>query len=386
MKHLVILTILWLAPLAAAGGVLIPAGYQGLVQQDFATGGQKDAKAPVANASRDPWLWPFAADSIWNMPIGSNAVYKPAGLQPAKHVGVDTQILLRTTAADPEREVLKSPSFKSRVGTEPLGFRLRVPDDWTIPDAGSANPYGLTPNACYAILLPDGKSVLQGTCICRPQPGGPVYLPGWTARPGNRQPISLTGDGLGKIGQGASGLSTLGGTLRKGELVGEDPIRHVIKLNPYAARFCFYSQEIPGWRWPGHKADSYAAEEYKGTNRAVVMGSLLALKPDATPESLGIKTAPGRKLFHVLQDYGTYFAEDAHWDTWDLVVERDAEKEFEQAHGFSMKSETWRDEVNRLVIALQVIDNNGPQSIGGGGRPRQPLAPPFTREQKEQAK
>nr|MCU0875058.1 hypothetical protein [Pirellulaceae bacterium] len=175
-------------------------------------------------------------------------------------------------------------------------------------------------------------------------------------------------------------------TLRKGELVGERPIRHVIKLNPYAARFCFYSQHIPGWRWPAHKADSYAASEYKGTNPAVVMGSLLALRPDATPERLGIQTAAGRKLFHVLQDYGTYFAEDAHWDTWDLVVERDAEKEFEQAYGFSMKSGTWRDEVNRLVIALHVVDNNGRQSIGGGGEPRQPLAPPFTPEPKAPAK
>jgi hypothetical protein len=51
-----------------------------------------------------------------------------------------------------------------------------------------------------------------------------------------------------------------------------------------------------------------------------------------------------------------------------------------------MKSGTWRDEVNRLVIALHVVDNNGRQSIGGGGEPRQPLAPPFTPEPKAPAK
>ena len=80
-----------------------------------------------------------------------------AAERPAQHVGVDTQILLKTSAQDPEREVLRSPSFSSRIGTEPLGFRLRVPDAWTVPDAGQDNPYGLTPNACYAILLPDGE-------------------------------------------------------------------------------------------------------------------------------------------------------------------------------------------------------------------------------------
>lgn len=242
---------------------------------------------------------------------------------------------------------------------------------------GKDNPYGLTPNANYAILLPDGISVLEGARICRPEPGGPIYLPAYMNRPANRQPVSLTGDGLSRIGQGASKMSTLGGTLRLGELVGDQPIRHAIKLNPFAARYCYYSPEIPGWRWPARAADAYAAEKYRGSNPAVVMGSLLALLPDVTPAALGLQTAPGRKLFHVLQDYGAYFTEDAAWDTWDLVVERDAEKEFERAHGFSMKSPTWRDEINRLVVALHVVDNNAPGRIGGGGTPRQTLAPPF---------
>ena len=342
----------------------------------------ESSETPVKQAARDPWLWPFASDSIWNMPIGSRAVYQPANLQPAKHVGVDTQILLRTSAMDPEAEVIGSPSFKSRsTGSNSLGFKLRVPNAWTVPDAGKGNPYGLTPNACYAILLPDGVSVLQGACICRPQPGGPVYLPAYMKFGNNRTPVRLKGDGLGKMGQGASGLSTLGGTLRLGELVGDEPIRHVIKLNPFAARYCFYSKEIPGWRWPAHKADSYAPGQYKGTNSALVMGTLLALKPDARPESLGLQTKAGRKLFQVLQDYGAYFTEDAAWDTWDLIVERDAEKEFEQAHGFSMKSPMWRDEVNRLVIALQIVENNSPQTHGGGGIPRRPLAPAFSQDQ-----
>ncbi len=333
------------------------------------------AKEPVV--ARDPWLWPFSPDSIWNMPIGSGAVYVPAELQPAEHVGVDTQILLKTIPQDPLREVLGSPSFSSRIGTEPLGFRLRVPDTWTVPDAGEDNPYGLTPNACYAILLPDGKQVFQGSRICRPVPGGPVYLPDFMKYADNREHVSVTGDGMSERGQGATGMSTLGGTLRLGELVGDKPIRHAIKLNPFAARYCYYSQEMPGWRWPALRADSYASQEYKGTNPALVMGSLLALKPEATPEALGLKTDAGRKLFHVLQDYGAYFTEDAAWDTWDLIVERDAEIEFEKAHGFSMKSEVWRDEINRLVVALHVIENNGSQSVGGGGKPRRPLAPPF---------
>ena len=31
--------------------------------------------------SRDPLKWPFAKNSAWNMPIGSGAVYAPAGIK-----------------------------------------------------------------------------------------------------------------------------------------------------------------------------------------------------------------------------------------------------------------------------------------------------------------
>lgn len=37
-------------------------------------------------ASRDPLAWPFVQSSIWNMPIGSEAVYVPANIPPQKQV------------------------------------------------------------------------------------------------------------------------------------------------------------------------------------------------------------------------------------------------------------------------------------------------------------
>jgi len=329
--------------------------------------------------TRDPWLWPFSADSIWNTPIGSGAVYKPANLGAARHVGCDIQILVRTSNEYPEREVYDSPTWGPgrATGTQKLGFTLRVPDDWTVPDAGKGNPYGLTPNFNFAFLMPDGMNILTGCKVCRPTPGSPIYMPKWMAIKGNRRVVSLTSDGMQGGGQGASGMSSLGGTIRLGELASDRPIRHVIKINPWAAKYCYYSEEVPGWRWPARRADSYAAGKYRGPDPALVMGTLLALKPEATPRQLGIRTAPGLKLFFTLQNYGAYFTEDAAWDTWDLIVERDAEKEFERAHGFSMKSARWRDEVNGLMQALYIVDNNAPGRIGGGGRPRQPLAPPL---------
>lgn len=44
---------------------------------------------------RHPVLWPFAQTSIWNMPIGSDAVYVPAGIEPSPVRGltIDEDIL-----------------------------------------------------------------------------------------------------------------------------------------------------------------------------------------------------------------------------------------------------------------------------------------------------
>ncbi len=38
------------------------------------------SRADEFPATRDPLGWPFAQDSIWNMPVGSNAQYLPADI------------------------------------------------------------------------------------------------------------------------------------------------------------------------------------------------------------------------------------------------------------------------------------------------------------------
>lgn len=355
------------------GGIESPSG--GGWTGGAATGGTGGMESP---ARRDPWLWPFAADSIWNVPIGSSAVYAKVSLRASANVGVDIQHLLKTAAADPEREVRGNDTFGPGrcTGDAVLPFTVRIADDWLVPDAGSS-PYGLTPNSNFALLLPDGITLLQGTTLARCAPGGPMYVPSWMQWPNNQGRESVRGDGVSGGGQGASGMSALGGTLRLGELTGKSPIRHAIKINPWGERDLYYSASLPGFKWPARAADSYAKDSYRGLDPNVVMGSRLALDPKLTPETLGIETEPGKRLFAALQDYGVYFTEDAAWDTWDLIIERGAELEFESAWGFSMASEKWRGEVNKLMQSLSAVTNETPTNIAGGGTPRQPLAPPF---------
>jgi len=327
---------------------------------------------------RNPWLWPFTQTSIWNMPIGTNAIYEEANLEAADNVGFDIQHLLELSYDNPERDVLGSEVWgPGRCdGTTFLGFTLHVPDNWIVPDAGNS-PYGLTPNSNFAFRLPDSDMVFEGNQVSRCVEAGPVYMPIWMQYPNNRKYQSIRGNGLIGGGQGASGMSALGGTIRKGEFISDNPIRHAIKINPWAAKYCYYTDTLPGYKWPAIGADSYAAEQYKGDNPNIVMGSLFAIQPQIKSETIGIQTLPGQKLFFTMQNYGVYFTEDAAWDTWDIIIERDAEKEFENTFGFSMTSETWKKELNKLMESLSVVSNNSSNQIGGGGTPMQPLAPNF---------
>lgn len=344
---------------------------------------------PLSAQTRNPLLRPYTSASIWNMPIGSDAVYEPANLTPAQFSGADIVHILITSESFPSRDIFaERGSFNIGGGRcsmmdLDLGFDLNVPDDWLVPDSGNS-PYGGTPNSSFAIITTDSLRSIQGQVLARCDVGGPVFMPDFMRFEGNRRESNLRGDGLsdiGTAGHGASGLSTLGGTIRLGELTGTEPIRHAIKINPFANKSLHYSAAVPGFRWPASRADNYANNpdspiRYNpDADSNLVMGALLALPPEATPASLGLTTDAGRKLFFAMQNYGVYFAEDAAFDTWDIVAERDVEIAFEETYGFGFESATWLAELNKLMTALSVIVNNGPNSIGGGGTPRVPLSP-----------
>lgn len=321
-----------------------------------------------AEAARDPWLRPFASSSIWNTAIGSAARYKPAHIRPAVTIGLDDELLYRVPADSPVRPVFAPAGWDHRAGgTQRLGS-LQLPDDLIVPDARK----GWTPNNSAALLMPDGRTVRNIGPMCRPTAGGPVY--GFVFNPDT----DLRGDGI--IGShGGSGMSALGGSIRLGELTGPEPIHHAIKLELFCKRYAYYGPGQLGFRWPAVRADAYAEKEYGGTDRELVMGSLLAIPPDVKIEDLKLKSAVGRKLFAALQDYGGYLVDDTAWDCHSVCAEQGVGQEVERAFGlkFDGSSADLKDDLNALFTRLAVVTNNGPNSVGGGGTPRRPQAPPL---------
>jgi hypothetical protein len=275
------------------------------------------------------------------MPIGSGAQYVPAGIA---YAGAWQGQITRD-----EELIGLNPSDPIKVlnGDD----RVHVPS-WMEHDGSW--------NGCAALLLDDGRTVAQGQPL-ELSPGG---NPSWQYTFPSPY-VDLYGDGRGGC-HGGSGLSGFGGSLRPGELNGADPIRHVLKINLFGERFLSCQQG--GYRWPAYRADGYMdCNSYGGDNPALRMGSLLAIHPSVNCDTV-VSSRHARKLCHALQDYGAYVVDDTAWDVHAFALDSNAE--FGDGGSF-------HPDMQELFTMLQVVNNNSASSIGGGGTPRAPLAPPI---------
>jgi len=342
---------------------------------------------------RDPLLWPFSRDSIWNLPIGASAVYVAANIQQATQRGMttDPDVIILTPNATMTAVYYNSDGWSggSRCATQGnVLFNAPIPGNFVVQGAGPNNPDGTTPNYATAILMPDGHTLTQGQPFARCTADGSATM-WWSVS------NDLYGTGV-EGGHGGSKLSSIGGTIRLGELVPGGVIRHVMKVNLYGLYNYYYDASSHGYRWPASQADSCASTCYGGTTSALRMGSLLAIPASVNIDGLGLETEPAKILARAFQDYGAYAVDDTAWSVYAIETEFGpqgrVEDEFSAAWGFSISAATkgvpWARDMDRLFGALNVVDNwdesqwtsvsasNGAQGVGGG-TPRVGWAPEF---------
>ncbi|MEM9746527.1 MAG: hypothetical protein AAF945_07515 [Actinomycetota bacterium] len=312
----------------------------------------------TAAPTRDPWLRPFTSTSIWNMPIGTGAQYSHANFGYTKHHARETSYLVKTDPSDPVLPVYNMGHWRDRcTGTKDTGLRLHVPDDLQ-PKPASGQ---ITPNNPAVFLQPDGRTLVNLGALARC--GGKLHAD----RPGSTI-TDLYGDGI-EGAHGASYLSQLGGAIRPGDMIGDEPIRHALNILVWADYLYWGGTKESSYRWPARSSDAYAGpERYRGNDPQLRMGSLLALPPNLQPADLGISTREGRKIFEALRDYGAYITDDAAWDATYIGVDEQALDEFPWGTA-------QQDDMAKMVQSLHVVTNNGPNSTGGGGTPRRPLLP-----------
>jgi len=349
--------------------------------------------------SRDPIYWPFAADSIWNMPIHNNAVYVDSGLD--LHMPLDAgpttdqEILILSPGSPvvPVQESFAGFDGLDRCDTANLTgatlFEAPVPENWSTGGGSEGNMSG-------AILLEDYDTVIETQPLHVCSEGG-LVTSGWAWSPESIR----TGGGI-TGSHGGSGMSSLGGSIRYNELLPGSVIYHALKMNFYARYAYSYTGDTPGYRWPAPTADGYASPEtYGGTVPAMVLGSLLALEPNFDITSL--QTEPARIIAQAAQDYGIYAVDDTYWDVFGLLVEwgtdgssnRSVTDQFQATYGYGIDdgpllncteaSDACRfsQDMWNIISHLKVIDNNTATTIGGGPNSdtvnrRAPLAPAFS--------
>jgi hypothetical protein len=279
-----------------------------------------------------------------------------------------------------------------------LFFQAPIPANYVVPNSGHNNG--------AAILLNDGISIVQTQPFtkCAGYSYGTTMQVPWSV---SAWQYNLdTGDGI--LGaHGGSNLSTLGGTIRLGELRPGTQMRHALKVNVDSATalgLCAGNFSAC-FTWPAATADSYASNLGSGygaasnnTNSAMKMGALLAIPATVDINTIGLQSVPGKMLAWTLQNYGAYIVDSRASPGFDLAIEDGANgskgAEFQADYGFAFDGRLgymtltdstgqptaqakWVRDIRLIIDYLRVVSNNSPTSIGGGGTPRQPLAPPF---------
>jgi chitodextrinase len=343
----------------------------------------------INSQTRDPFLHPFAVESVWNLPLHRDA-WLPENNVDANIdvVGIPQYLkgekvrLFIEDPTDPLREFHRVKwSDRCTDHSHYENNYLHFPDDYVFNGEGTGQA-----NAAWVMIKPDRTTIWDGTLFTRCTAGG--WVGGAWFGPG--RPYSLFGSGAGDPvtnmndlsqvdiwGHGASRISAFGGLIRKGELTSpeSEPIQHALKFTIRAQKYLCDCDLIPHdpFVWPAQGRDGYACDDnaknvYRGTNPYFLMGSLLALPPNLTKEDLNLTTLVARKIFDALQTYGGYVVEDTgEADNWQFHFDDEAlATDWPQGNHDRFNGNIYYSEITRILAKLHIITKNDPDNIGGG--------------------
>jgi hypothetical protein len=346
---------------------------------------------------RDRFYWPFNSSSIWNTAIGSSAVFLPANIYSGSgdfglpvEIHNDQEWIIRTTYTDPIVQWIDDSNNFPGMCTATGKFApemIPIPANFTTDCVANNNAAG--------VLLPDNVTLIQMQPLYRPK-GGNEPIIAWY-HTGAPQPfpwnLSILDDGnLGA--HGGSGLSSIGGSIRSGELQpNAPPITHALKLELDAHLYYYWDKvhESSCYTWPAIGCDTMYNSfiGYNGTNPYLKPGALLAVPATLAPDVFAnLTTIPGKRILSALVDFGGYIVDDtgSKQGGGAICMEHAVNEEVLSTYGYSIAIEnplvpTQGGELYFDIVtifkALQIVTNNSPTTIGGGGIPRQPPPPPF---------
>ncbi len=338
---------------------------------------------------RDPLQWPYPPDSIWNHPLGAEAELVPLNMEIPRDMtlNIEEDILIIAPEAAPKSIIAHDAAWRdgvtrcgSRTG-EVLAEALPIPEGWHT-DPGY---HGVKPNHSAAIVMPDLTLFeTQPFHIC---PDG-IAVSQYTNE--TWQGDSLLTGGMGGHpdggSHGGSFMTAFGGTIRLGEWVPGGNIPHTLKFEVHSIDVLSSSSQ--GFRWPALRADAGYQNGYGGSVPEARMGALVALPP--TYDLASLETEPAKIVATTLQRYGAYIVDGTGWSTAAFAVEWSpagrVRDEFEEVWGFPMvgdiqsssgEQKDFLEDMIQIYRGLHVVDDNAPDSVGGGGPRMATWAPPL---------
>lgn len=316
-------------------------------------------------------LWPFASNSPWNTPVGSGAQHSQTGTDVTNvvrntstgvtvYTGAHAIPVYRAANSDPlVRVTVTAPDSLSPAGV----VQIRIPQGakGSLPEWDS----GTFTDSTMIVIEPSGSVAHEFWRMRETSPGeweALAYTPTPLDGSGVELVIGLSHTGYqieGQLGWAVartSGVSALGGLIRKGEL-SSGILRHALAVSAPKG-----SLKTP-WMWPASKSrESYSPEG------PLLLGSLLVLPKSVNIQTLGLN-AEELVVAKALQDFGAYIVTDE--PTWGIYCEATVGNE-----AASLRNE----KLAQLWSLMVRVENNTASAVGGGGSPLAPVAPPLVFE------
>jgi hypothetical protein len=371
-----------------------------------------DSMRRLLLSCRDRLAQPFASDSPWNTAIGSGAKFSPALLFTPPHHPLpesffnDHDYFFVTTAADPLVPVYDQGGWWEPAAAStycPLRNESKLIAHMPFPAGVTATSWG--DNNAFALLMPDGKTLVQSQPIYRCEADSPLlflgdYIQGGSCHNSTSlcRSISILSSGNESMwgSHGGSDISALGGLIRLGELnESSPPIAHALKLELGGEYYYFGGSRKACYRWPADTCDGSAPTRYTGTDPNVQPGSLLAV-PQAVADALApqLTSVPAKKILDALTSYGGYLVDNTAGNRGTVCGQFGLKEEVEAEYGFALgevysPNTTWYKPKNKeaakafyndmlkIYQSLHAVTNSAPGAIGGGGKPRLPPPPPI---------
>lgn len=238
----------------------------------------------------DGFLKPFRADSPWNLPIASSAVFAD---EPAIRAGGG--IVNSETWSDRIHHARSTDPIVTCAGGNLGTFTLRV-------GKGITSSNGM--DGDLTVIGPDGHTAWDFYKFIRTSETTATYV---TCRNGAlTDVVGGTGWGSGGTfaGVAAAGCAFFGGIIRTWELMnpGNDRIRHALQCSIHILQLKKATTKEGTWQWPAITADGSWAT-YSGS---IKIGALFAIPPDVDINSLGLASPEALALAWTMQNFGIY--------------------------------------------------------------------------------